>query len=88
LAGSFELAHIGSIATEIVARAFRSGAASAAQPAGVGLGGIASVSLAGSDSVTYSTVGGETFALGGGLSRFIQLFEDERRQLAQYRDAI
>lgn len=83
-----ELAHIGSIATEVVARAFRSGAASATAPAGVGLGGIASVSLAGSDSVTYSAVGGETFELGGGLSRFIQLLEDERRQLTQYRDLV
>ena len=80
-----ELAHLGSICTEIVARAFRSGAASAAQPAGVGLGGIASVTLAGSDSVTYSTTGGDTLELGGGLTRFIQILDDERRQLQQYR---
>jgi hypothetical protein len=83
-----ELAHIGSIATEIVARAFRAGAASAVAPAGVGLGGIASVSLAGSDSVTYSTVGGESFQVGGGLTRFVQILEDEKTQLQQYRDLV
>ena len=80
-----ELAHLGSICTEMVARAFRSGAASAAAPAGTGLGGIASVTLAGSDSVTYSTTGGDTLELGGGLTRFIQILDDERRQLQQYR---
>lgn len=82
---TMELAHLGSICTEIVARAFRAGAASAAQPAGVGLGGIASVSLAGSDSVTYSTSGGDSFEIGGGLTRFIQILDDERRQLSRYR---
>jgi len=80
-----ELAHLGSICTEIVARAFRSGAASAAAPAGIGLGGISSVTLAGSDSVTYATSGGESFELGGGLTRFIQILDDERRQLQTYR---
>lgn len=80
-----ELAHIGSICTEIVARAFRAGAASAAEPAGVGVGGVTSVTLAGSDSVTYASSDGSTMELGGGLTRFVQILEDERRQLAQYR---
>ena len=80
-----ELAHLGSICTEIVARAFRSGAASAAMPPGVGLGGITSVTLAGSDSVTYGTAGGESFEVGGGLTRFIQILDDERRQLQKYK---
>lgn len=80
-----ELAHLGSVCAEIVARAFRTGAAAAAAPAGVGAGGITSVALEGSDTVTYSTANGETIETGGGLSRFVHLLEDERRQLARYR---
>lgn len=83
-----ELAHLGSICTEIVARAFRAGAASAAGPAGVGLGGITSVHLDGSDSVSYASASGDTLELGGGLTRFIQILDDERRQLAAYRSPL
>jgi hypothetical protein len=77
------LEHIGSLCAEVVARAFRKGAASAAIPAG-SAGAVQSVSLEGSDTVTYATGAGENFA-GGGLSSFVYLEEDERRQLARYR---
>lgn len=77
------LQHLGSICSEIVARAFRKGAENAALPAGAA-GGIQSVSLEGSDSVTYATGGGSE-SVSGGLSQFIYLTEDERRQLQRYR---
>lgn len=83
-----QFAHLGSICAEVVARAFRSGAASAAIPAGVGLGGITQVSLDGSDSVTYGLANSATVPLGGGLSRFIHLLDDERRQLRRYKRAL
>lgn len=68
------------LCTEVVARAFRAGAASAQVPAAAGAGGgIQSVSLAGSDSVTFQSAGGGTMELGGGLSRFVYLLEDEKR---------
>jgi hypothetical protein len=77
------LEHLGSICAEVVARAFRKGADSAALPAGVS-GQVQSVSLTGSDTVTYATAGGAgTFQ--GGLTRFIYLEEDELRQLQKYR---
>lgn len=78
------LEHLGSICAEVVARAFRLGAASAALPAGTA-GAIQSVSLEGSDSVTYATGGSGTGVLAGGLGRFIFLEEDERRQLGRYK---
>lgn len=81
-----ELEHLGSICAEVVARAFRLGAANAAAPAGVLVGGVQSVSVEGQGSVTYATSGGETMTLdGGGLSQFVYLVEDERRQLAAYK---
>jgi hypothetical protein len=75
---------LGSICSDVVARAFRKGAESAAVPAGAA-GGIQSVSLVGSDSVTYATGGGTSESLSGGLTQFIFLTEDERRQLKRYK---
>lgn len=75
-----ELGHLGSLCAEVVARAFRKGADNAAVPAGAA-GQIQSVSLAGSDSVSYAT-GGSTATIGGALTQFVYLEEDERRQLA------
>lgn len=80
LGGTKELEHLGSLCAEVVARAFRKGADNAAVPAGAS-GQIQSVSLAGSDSVTYAA-GGSTATISGGLSQFVYLEEDERRQLA------
>lgn len=77
-----QLEHLGSICAEVVARAFRKGAENAALPAGAA-GAIQSVSLEGSDSVTYATGGGAT--LSGGLTQFVFLTEDERRQLNRYK---
>ncbi|MDP9143708.1 MAG: hypothetical protein M3N43_03270 [Actinomycetota bacterium] len=71
--------HLGSLCAEVVARAFRKGADNAAIPSGA-VGQIQSVSLAGSDSVTYATAEGS--ATGGGVNQFIYLEDDERRQLA------
>lgn len=87
LAGTHDsaLAHLSSLCTEVVARAFRQGAASAAQPAGVGLGGITAVNLAGSDAVSFSTTSGASIELGGGLTRFVFLLPDEKEQIARYR---
>jgi hypothetical protein len=78
-----ELEHLGSICAELVARAFRKGADNAALPSGAA-GAIQSVSIEGSDSVTYAT-GGGTATLSGGLTQFVFLTEDERRQLQRYR---
>jgi hypothetical protein len=77
------LEHLGSICAEVVARAFRKGAASAAIPAG-SAGAVQSVSLSGSDTVTYATGSGESFA-GGGLTAFVYLEEHEKAQLGRYR---
>jgi hypothetical protein len=77
------LEHLGSICAEVVARAFRKGAASAAIPAG-SAGAVQSVSLAGSDTVTYATGSGESFA-GGGLTAFVYLESHEKDQLGRYR---
>lgn len=80
-----QLEHLRSICTEVVARAFRQGAANAVVPAGAGLGGISEVKLDGSDTVKYSA-GGADIELGGGLSRFLFLLEDEKTQLNKYRN--
>jgi hypothetical protein len=77
------LEHLGSLCAEVVARAFRKGAASAAIPAG-SAGAVQSVSLAGSDTVTYATGSGESFA-GGGLTAFVYLEQHEMDQLGRYR---
>jgi hypothetical protein len=79
-----ELEHLGSLCAEVVARAFRKGAANAAIPAG-SAGAVQSVSIEGSDSVTYATGGGATESLAGGLTQFVFLTEDERRQLTRYK---
>lgn len=80
-AGSKELEHLGSICAEVVARAFRKGAANAAIPAGA-TGAIQSVSLEGSDSVTYASESGGTATIAaGGLNQFVYLEADEIRQL-------
>jgi hypothetical protein len=42
------------------------------------------VSLSGSDTVTYATGSGESFA-GGGLTAFVYLEEHEIAQLGRYR---
>ena len=73
------LEDLGSLCAEVVARAFRKGAANAAIPAG-SAGAIQSVSIEGSDSVTYATGSGESFA-GGGLTAFVYLEEHERAHL-------
>jgi hypothetical protein len=73
------LEDLGSLCAEVVARAFRKGAASAAIPAG-SAGAVQSVTIEGSDSVTYATGSGESFA-GGGLTRFVYLEEHERAHL-------
>lgn len=80
------LEHLGSICAEVVARAFRKGADNAALPAGAA-GAVKSVTLDGSDSVTYDT-GSATAAVSGGLSRFVFLEADERRQLDRYKDLL
>jgi hypothetical protein len=77
-----ELEHLGSICAEVVARAFRRGADSAAIPAGAA-GAIQSLALDGSDSVTYATSG--EGAGGGGLNAFVFLTDDERTQLDRYK---
>ena len=77
------LEHLGSLCAEVVARAFRKGAANAAIPAGAS-GAVQSIALQGSDSVTYSTGSGESFA-GGGLTSFVYLEEHEMKQLGRYR---
>jgi hypothetical protein len=76
------LEHLGSLCAEVVARAFKRGADNAAIPAGAA-GSIQSVALEGSDSVTYQTGDGSTFS-SSGVSGFITLTEDERRQLNRY----
>lgn len=73
------LEHLGSLTAEVVARAFRKGADNAAISAGA-TGAIQSVSLEGSDSVTYATSDGSSFT-GGGVGQFVYLVEDEIRQL-------
>lgn len=78
-----ELEHLGSICSGVVARAFRKGADAASIPAGAA-GQIQSISIAGSDSVTYATGGGET-TFAGGLNQFVSLLEGEHRQLDRYR---
>lgn len=80
-----ELEHLGSICAEVVARAFRKGADNAVLPAGAA-GAVQSVSLEGSDTVTYAT-GGGSGTVTGGLRQFVFLLEDERRQLQKYRGA-
>jgi hypothetical protein len=45
---------------------------------------VQSVSLAGSDTVTYSTGSGDSFA-GGGLTAFVYLESHEMDQLGRYR---
>ena len=78
------LEHLGSLCAEVVARAFRKGAANAVIPAGSS-GAVQSVSLTGSDTVSYATAGGGTFAQTGGLSQFVSLTDDERSQLVRYK---
>jgi hypothetical protein len=77
------LEHLRSLCAEVVARAFRKGAANAAIPAG-SAGAVQSVSLTGSDTVTYATGSGESFA-GGGLTSFVYLEQHEIDQLGRYR---
>ena len=84
-----QLEHLGSLCTEVVARAFYRGAKTAAAGANDALAVIQSVSLEGSDSVSYATDSGDDlFSLTGGLMQFVVLLEDERNQLFRYRDAL
>lgn len=79
-----ELAHLGSICTEIVARAFRLAADYVATPAGAG--DIQAISLAGSDSVTYATGAGTVSAIPTeAVGRFLSLTEADKAELNQYR---
>jgi len=77
------LEHLGSMCAEVVARAFEIGAENAVVPAGAA-GAVQSVHLEGSDTVTYATGGGQSFA-GGGLRAFVYLEEHEIVQLGRYR---
>ena len=77
------LEHLGSLCAEVVARAFRKGAANAAIPAGSS-GAVQSVTLEGRGTATYSTGSGESFA-GGGLTSFVYLEQHEMDQLGRYR---
>lgn len=77
------LEHLGSICAEMVARAFRKGADAASIPAGAA-GQIQSVSLAGSDTVTYAT-GGDAMSGRGAFAQFIFLEENEQVQLGRYK---
>jgi hypothetical protein len=79
-----ELEHLGSICAEVVARAFRKGAQNASIPADAA-GSVQSVTLDGRGTVSYATGGGGTATLEGGLSQFVFLVEDERRQLLVYK---
>lgn len=74
-----ELNHLGAICAEMVARAFRKGADNATIAVGAS-GAIASVTLAGSDSVTYTDSTGSSTS-GSGPGQFLYLTEDEIRQL-------
>ena len=77
------LEHLGSICSEIVARAFHKGAEIAELPAGTS--GIKSVTLQGSDSVSYATEAGSLHSIDGGLAQFVFLTDDEKHQLDRYR---
>lgn len=80
-----ELEHLGSICAQVVARAFIKGTDLAALPVGAS-GAIQSVSLEGSDTVTYATGGGGAgSSISGGFRQFVYLEEDELRQLGQYK---
>lgn len=74
-----EFNHLGAICAEMVARAFRKGADSAALPVGAS-GAVASVTLAGSDSVSYTDSSGASGS-SSGAGQFLYLEEDEIRQL-------
>lgn len=74
-----EFNHLGAICAEMVARAFLKGAANAVVPAGVS-GQISSVTLADSDSVTYTDTSGASGS-SSGAGQFLYLEEDEIRQL-------
>lgn len=73
------LAHLRSLCTDIVARAFRKGAEAAAVPASAA-GPIQSVSLEGSDTVTYATGGVGLFR------QFVYIEDNEKDELARYKN--
>lgn len=74
-----ELEALASICAEVVARAFKRGADNAVIPVGAS-GMISSVTLAGSDSVSYTDTSGASTS-GGGVGQFVYLDDDQRRQL-------
>lgn len=80
-----ELTHLSSVCAEVVARAFRLAEEEAATPAGAS-GEVQSVSLAGSDTVTYSTGQSAFRSLPSDLiGRFMGLSDAERFELEPYR---
>lgn len=80
-----ELAHLRSICAEMVARAVRLAADYNATPAGAGA--VQSVSLSGSDTVTYATGGGSTTTAVPveAYGRFLSLLDSEKAELNRYR---
>ena len=77
-----ELNTLSSVCTEMVARAFRRGAANAALPAGAA-GGIQSVTLNDAGTVTYATGSGAA-TVKGGVEQFLLLTDDELFLLGQF----
>ena len=76
-----ELAHLGSICTEMVARAFRQALDWVERPAG----GVQSIALSGSDSVTYATGAGGGQVPAEALGSFLVLTQSDKDELAGYR---
>lgn len=77
-----ELAHLGSLCAEIVARAFRLAAEDVATP--VGAGPLQSVSLAGSDSVAYATGDAVRRVPREAIGRWMTLTDQDRFELGPY----
>jgi hypothetical protein len=75
------LADLKNLCSEVVARAILSNMTIGALPAGAA-GPTQSISLEGSDSVTFAT--GATMAVSGDAGRFVYLTDDERRSLGRY----
>jgi hypothetical protein len=76
------LANLKNLCSEVVARAVLTNMTVGVLPAGAA-GPAQSISLEGSDSVTFAT--GGSLAVTGEAGRFVYLTEDERRSLGAYR---
>lgn len=82
-----ELAHLGSIVADMVARAFRLAVDWGATPEGAGA--VQSVALEGSDTVTYATGGGDIGSIPAEApGRFLALLDSERRELDSYKGLV